>query len=202
MSAAAKTKPCAACARHFIGLPAVSICPACEKDSEFYKLARKKGDRREFLPYPVLFQQWKARRDECRDWRKEAFYQAERWAGWQQAERERSYLLAILGLLEAGLDPALTLAAELEKTKDELKRALASSDFWQQRHDAIKAGTDPESRMCALLQNLREHEASAGIPPDMRRRLIQLCHPDKHGSSEASQAVTRWLLEGRSEARA
>ena len=33
------------------------------------------------------------------------------------------------------------------------------------------------------------------IAPDMLRRLIQLCHPDKHNDSEASNTATRYLLE-------
>ena len=32
------------------------------------------------------------------------------------------------------------------------------------------------------------------IEPDMLRRLIQLCHPDKHSDSEASNTATRYLL--------
>jgi len=32
------------------------------------------------------------------------------------------------------------------------------------------------------------------IEPGMLRRLIQLCHPDKHGNSEASNAATCYLL--------
>lgn len=33
------------------------------------------------------------------------------------------------------------------------------------------------------------------IEPGMLRRLIQLCHPDRHGNSEASNTATRYLLE-------
>ena len=33
------------------------------------------------------------------------------------------------------------------------------------------------------------------IAPDMLRRLIQLCHPDKHAGSEAATTATRFLLE-------
>lgn len=35
----------------------------------------------------------------------------------------------------------------------------------------------------------------APIEPGMLRRLIQLCHPDRHGNSEAANIATRWLLE-------
>lgn len=32
------------------------------------------------------------------------------------------------------------------------------------------------------------------IEPDMIRRLVQLCHPDRHGNSEAANIATRYLL--------
>ena len=32
------------------------------------------------------------------------------------------------------------------------------------------------------------------IEPGMLRRLLQLCHPDRHGNSEASNTATRYLL--------
>jgi hypothetical protein len=35
------------------------------------------------------------------------------------------------------------------------------------------------------------------LPADMLRRLLQLCHPDRHGGSEAAHKATTWLLERR-----
>ena len=35
---------------------------------------------------------------------------------------------------------------------------------------------------------------AAPIEPGMLRRLIQLCHPDRHGNSEASNTATLYLL--------
>lgn len=35
------------------------------------------------------------------------------------------------------------------------------------------------------------------IPEDMLKKMIFLCHPDKHGNSETAGEVTRWLLEQR-----
>jgi len=35
----------------------------------------------------------------------------------------------------------------------------------------------------------------ASIDQAMLRRLVQLCHPDRHGNSEAANIATRWLLE-------
>lgn len=40
----------------------------------------------------------------------------------------------------------------------------------------------------------------APIDPTMLRRLIQLCHPDRHGGSEASHTATAWLLTQRDRA--
>lgn len=40
------------------------------------------------------------------------------------------------------------------------------------------------------------------IPGDMLARLIRLCHPDRHGGSEAANVATCWLLEQRKELRA
>lgn len=37
-------------------------------------------------------------------------------------------------------------------------------------------------------------ERKAAISPDMLARLIRLCHPDKHGNSEASNQATAFLL--------
>lgn len=49
---------------------------------------------------------------------------------------------------------------------------------------------------------LRSQLASAlpvAIPRDVRRLLIQLCHPDRHENSDASNKATRWLLAQRGE---
>ncbi len=44
--------------------------------------------------------------------------------------------------------------------------------------------------------------AAPTIPGDMLARLIRLCHPDKHGGSEAANVATAWLLDRRKELRA
>lgn len=194
-SAAAITQPCTACKRHFIGVPCVTICPDCEKDSEFYRLARKKGDKRTFIPYPELFGQWKARRTECGSWRRAAEQAADDRIAREQAERERSYLLAVLTAMDADLDPALTLATELEETKDRLARVQAFAQIQTRRVEELESGRpDPTE---ALLEQFRQMKAMGAIPQDMHRRLIQLCHPDKHGGSAAANEATRWLLEAR-----
>lgn len=37
--------------------------------------------------------------------------------------------------------------------------------------------------------------AVAQIEPGMLRRLIQLCHPDRHANSEAANTATQYLLQ-------
>ena len=39
-----------------------------------------------------------------------------------------------------------------------------------------------------------------GIPADMLKRLIYLCHPDKHSGNKASTLATEWLLQQRGRA--
>lgn len=39
-----------------------------------------------------------------------------------------------------------------------------------------------------------------GIPPAMLRRLVRLCHPDRHGGSETAHQATVWLLMQRDRA--
>lgn len=35
------------------------------------------------------------------------------------------------------------------------------------------------------------------IPLEMLKRLIRLCHPDRHGNSEMATTATQWLLSQR-----
>jgi predicted amidophosphoribosyltransferase len=59
---------------------------------------------------------------------------------------------------------------------------------------------DNLSKALSRMQSEHNERAKARqampIPPnDMLRRLILLCHPDKHNGSQASVAATMWLLE-------
>lgn len=186
----AQPRPCTACNTLHISV-APSLCPECEKDSAFYKATRKKGDPREFLPYPELLDQWRRRRAECRDWKKVAEQAAIDRAAREQAEREKSYLWAVLNALNADLDPALTLAAELDKTRAELARIEVLADMW--REQAVGVKTPWEARAQTLLDQL----SAGSIPAEQWRRLVQLAHPDRHGGSTAANEATIWLRENR-----
>ena len=54
-----------------------------------------------------------------------------------------------------------------------------------------------EYALADALRELRQRDARQGIEPEMLRRLIMLCHPDRHDGSDASHRATQWLLEQR-----
>ena len=190
MSAAAQPRPCTACKRLHISV-APGLCPECEKDSEFYKATRKKGDPRQFLPYPELLEQWRRRRADCREWKKAATAAADRWAALARVELENRCLLLALNALTADPDPLLALAAELEAARAELATVKESRDQWRQQASIGTAAFD------AWVEGIIQGLSARGIPPEQWRRLVQLAHPDRHGGSVAAQEATRWLLEHR-----
>ncbi|EFQ42676.1 hypothetical protein PA39016_004010084 [Pseudomonas aeruginosa 39016] len=42
-----------------------------------------------------------------------------------------------------------------------------------------------------------EAKAMQKLHPELVKRLILLCHPDKHGGSQTATEVTQWLLTQR-----
>lgn len=189
MNATAQPRPCTACKRLHISVTP-GLCPECEKDSAFYKATRKKGDPRQFLPYPQLLEQWRRRRADCREWKKAATAAAARWAALARVELENRCMLLVLNTLAADPDPLLALAEALEKTRAELATVTESRDYWKQQAGVGSAAFD--ARVEGIIQGL-----SGRIPPEQWRRLVQLAHPDRHGNSTAAQEATRWLLENR-----
>ena len=189
MNDTATIATCSCCRARFIGVP--GLCPECEKDSAFYKLSRKKGDLRQFIPYPTLFQQWKARRAECREWRKAGEQMANDRAAREQAEQERAQALAVLNAAGIDPNPALALAAELDQVRNELKRERALTAFLREQAAGVQSPWEAKAE--SLLRGL----SVGAIPPEQWRRLVQLAHPDKHGDSPAATEATRWLMENR-----
>lgn len=194
MNATAQLRPCTACKKPHISV-APGLCPECEKDSAFYKATRKKGDPREFLPYPELLDQWRRRRAECRDWKKVGEQAATDRVALQQAEQEKTYLLAVLSAMNADLDPALELGAELDKVRAELGRVTAQAEYWEKEARELRAGKP--DRFDEVLTQFTRLSGGSLVPTEQWRRLVQLAHPDKHGGSTAAVEATRWLLENR-----
>ncbi len=53
------------------------------------------------------------------------------------------------------------------------------------------------STLFELQQVHSGRSVTPSLPVDIVKRLLSLCHPDKHGNSKASTEVTQWLLEQR-----
>ena len=196
MNDTATLATCSCCRARFIGVP--GLCPECEKDSAFYKLSRKKGDPRQFIPYPTLFQQWKARRAECRESRKAREQMANDRAVREQAEQERAQALAVLHAAGIDPNPALALAAELDKARAEIRQLESRLECSRSINESLEArlAGKPEPWEAAL-ESLRASMGKAAFPPEQWRRLVQLAHPDRHDNSPAAVEATRWLLENR-----
>jgi hypothetical protein len=72
----------------------------------------------------------------------------------------------------------------IEQKKAETEQLRNEAVYWRDR--------------CLRVESQITHlQSPRAIPPDMLRRLLQLCHPDKHSGSEASQRATAWLLDQR-----
>ena len=74
---------------------------------------------------------------------------------------------------------AVDRLAALERTGIDLK---TERDLWMERYYKVLA--------------MRPSQRPA-IPPPILRRLLWLCHPDRHGDSEAATTATAWLLAQR-----
>ena len=50
--------------------------------------------------------------------------------------------------------------------------------------------------LCQMVKQLQAQQTDTGkssIPAEMWRRLVQLCHPDRHSNSDAATLATQWL---------
>jgi hypothetical protein len=64
-----------------------------------------------------------------------------------------------------------------------------------------KSAKKQQRRNTSDFGSQRQHQtppvqpATLSIDPVILRRLIQLCHPDKHGNSTVATEITCWLLK-------
>lgn len=73
--------------------------------------------------------------------------------------------------------------------------ALEMAEMRSDLEDYRELVTMLEKRLEMLGSAKRRVGCEAGeIPGEMLRRLIQLCHPDRHGNSEAARNATTFLL--------
>lgn len=73
-------------------------------------------------------------------------------------------------------------SARKKKAKSGESAADAAFIFIDDLFKAIRSGAGPQL---------------IAIPTEMTRKMLMLCHPDKHGNSPVATEVTRWLLDQR-----
>lgn len=60
---------------------------------------------------------------------------------------------------------------------------------------------DRINELVALVRSLQESQPQptnfGAMPLEVWRRLVQLCHPDKHGGSAAANNATQWLNQNK-----
>lgn len=78
----------------------------------------------------------------------------------------------------------LNAAERLASLESSCTRLTAERDTWMKRYYQAQPA-DPAAKQLT-------------IPLPIMRRLLWLCHPDRHGNSEAATIATAWLLAQRS----
>jgi DNA repair exonuclease SbcCD ATPase subunit len=108
---------------------------------------------------------------------------------------------------------------KIESLKSEINQEREESAHWRSRYHAQSRNElvemlEEETRklrgkiicMEAKLNLAEAHIATmsierpsyfSGLTHEIWRRLVQLCHPDRHNGSQASTEATRWLMENR-----
>ena len=90
-------------------------------------------------------------------------------------------------------------AAEVERLlgenaalRKELAQVQSEVTRWRRAAQAAQAAPAAPRKRPARTQLIK-----TPIPADQWRRIVQCCHPDRHGGSLSAIEATRWLLENR-----
>ena len=96
--------------------------------------------------------------------------------------------------------PADEAQAEISRLKMELHNSQKREGVAiQQNRDLLgrlNAQTEKIKALVGVINQLQAQQASpekGSIPTEMWRRLVQLCHPDRHNNSDAATLATQWL---------
>ena len=91
--------------------------------------------------------------------------------------------------------------SEFERRTDQRWKRVCLSCFIdgkreeEQRESDRAWAREEAARKERELQQQQRQQQSIAIPGEMIRLLVQLCHPDKHGGSNAALKATQWLLK-------
>jgi len=194
-----ETKSCSHCGISFISVMEDEVtCPNCVKDEAFYRNSRKRGDKRNFIPYDQLFSEWKKRVNECQRWRKGEHRAAQDRYDRELLEKEKSMMLIALNGLDHDPDTLrlyVNTKNQLEVITQERNRLKEAFDIMAQSN-AILTRENMELRLHRY-RHSPQPSIKTSFTKEMWRRFTQLCHPDKHDGSVAATEATRWLLENR-----
>ena len=69
----------------------------------------------------------------------------------------------------------------IEEKKNEMAELEEAAAYWEQRAYSFA----------------KQLEQASSIDPALLKKLIHLCHPDKHNGSDMAKEVTQWLLQQR-----
>lgn len=87
------------------------------------------------------------------------------------------------------------------RSPDESWKVLCFPCWKRSKGHSVTSGNEEVLRLQvenAYLRAQLSERQNQGIPPEMLRRLIRLCHPDRQDNSEMATAATQWLLSQRS----
>lgn len=88
------------------------------------------------------------------------------------------------------------LGVQIIKAQKRVAQAEADRLAMMEQNQELNARVAMQAGLInALAQQLREQTpaTSGNMTKEIWRRLLQLCHPDKHPNSEAATLATQWL---------
>lgn len=94
------------------------------------------------------------------------------------------------------------LEEQLIKTRKELAAVKAARKELMELNRRFVLRIDEQNdrinALLAMVKQLQQPSPHLGkMPLEVWRRLMQLCHPDKHGGSVAANSATQWLNQNK-----
>lgn len=81
-----------------------------------------------------------------------------------------------------GRGELLQIVTELTNDVETLQRKLTAAE---------------QENLRLRLDKTKSRPSNGAIPEDLLKRMIRLCHPDRHDNSPSANTVTQWLLKQR-----
>lgn len=89
---------------------------------------------------------------------------------------------------------------EITELRSRVNSQMEIIDALRAENQMLKDGTytNELQRLQRKLEKMKfelegKQVVSASIPDEFKKRLVMLCHPDRHNNSEMSNKVSQWL---------